>query len=125
MLKSFEFTNKDASPTRHKLKQTGNIHVGPSHSLLFVCTLKVHKKFLANNKFTKEAIPSVKIPHAIQNLKNSVSKVRNWDKLCTLIFDEMSIMLHVGYDHRISWFRDGQKANTGWPPTLGGTSRVN
>jgi hypothetical protein len=66
--------------------------------LLFVCTLKVHKKFLANNKFTKEAIPSVKIPHDIQNLKNSVSKVRNWDKLCTLIFDEMSIMLHVGYD---------------------------
>jgi hypothetical protein len=33
-----------------------------------------------------------------QNLKNSVSKIRNWDKLCTLIFDEMSIMLHVGYD---------------------------
>jgi hypothetical protein len=67
-------------------------------------TLKVHKKFLANNKFTKEAIPSLQIPHGIQNfqnLKNSVSKLRNWDKLCTLIFDEtlmMSIMLHVGDD---------------------------
>jgi hypothetical protein len=64
-------------------------------------TLKVHKKFLANNKFTKEAIPSLQIPHGIQNfqnLKNSVSKLRNWDKLCTLIFGEMSITLHVGYD---------------------------
>jgi hypothetical protein len=61
----------------------------------------IHKKVLANNKFTKEAIPSLQIPHGIQNLKKSVSKLRNWDKLCTLIFDEMlmmSIMLHVGDD---------------------------
>jgi hypothetical protein len=65
-------------------------------------TLKVHKKFLANNKFTKEAILSLQIPHGIQNFQNkkkkTVSKLRNWDKLCTLIFDEMSITLHVGYD---------------------------
>jgi hypothetical protein len=64
----------------------------------------IHKKFLANNKFTKEALPSLQIPHGIQNfqnLKNSVSKLRNGNKLCTLNFDEMStmsIMLHVGDD---------------------------
>jgi hypothetical protein len=64
----------------------------------------IHKKFLANNKFTKEALPSLQTPYGIQNfqnLKNSVSKLRNWDNLCTLIFDEMSmmsIMLHVGHE---------------------------
>jgi hypothetical protein len=64
----------------------------------------IDKKFLANNKFTKEALPSLQTPYGIQNfqnLKNSVSKLRNWDNLCTLIFDEMSmmsIMLHVGHE---------------------------
>jgi hypothetical protein len=30
-----------------------------------------------------------------QNLKNAVSKLSNRDKLCTLIFDEMSIIPHI------------------------------
>jgi hypothetical protein len=68
-------------PTRHRfpnlckyvqrfnemLKLTGNTHVW-TLARFVVCTLKVHKKFLANNKFTKEAIPSLQIPHGIQKV---------------------------------------------------------
>ncbi|CAH1366019.1 unnamed protein product, partial [Tenebrio molitor] len=61
----FPNPSKYAQRFNEMLKQTGNTLLDPR--TVFVCTLKVHKKFLANNKFTKEAIPSLQIPHGIQN----------------------------------------------------------